>query len=210
MIKAVIYDFDGTLADTLKLHYDAYAYSLLKCGVKASRAEVIDKCFNKQDIEVANSFGIDVNQFSKYYRQRVTDDFKNVKLYSDVLSTFELINMPVAIGTSRSRKELASVFNILHLDKYCNISVTQDEVKKKKVDIFIKVCKYLKVKSNEVIIVGDADSDLDSANQMNATSVLYYPESHQDYYDIDKLKKYEPDFIIKNHDEIIGILQKLN
>jgi len=210
MIKAVIYDFDGTLADTLKLHYDAYVYSLLKCGVNANKAKVIDKCFNKQDIQVANSFGIDVNQFSKYYRQRVTDDFKNVKLYPEVLSTFESINIPIAIATSRTRRELDSVFNILHLNKYCHISVTHDKVNKKKVDIFIKACEYLKVKFDEVIIVGDAETDLESANQMNATSVLYYPDSHQDYYNIDKLKKYNPYFIIKNHKEIIAILQRLN
>ena len=133
MIKAIIYDFDGTLVDTtLNLHYNAYVYSLSKCGIKASRDEIIDKCFNKRDIEAAKSFGISANKFSKYYRQRVIDDFKNVKLYPEVLSTFKLIDLPIAIGTSRDRKEIAPVLDKLQLSKYCNVIVTHDEVKKEK------------------------------------------------------------------------------
>ncbi len=209
MIKAIIYDFDGTLVDTLNLHYKAYVYSLSKCGIKASRDEIIDKCFNKQDAEAAKSFGISAGKFSKYYRQRVIDDFKNVKLYPDVLSTFKLIDLPIAIGTSRNRKEIAPVLDKLRLSKYCDVIVTHDEVKKRKVDIFIKVCEYLKVKPSEIILVGDAETDLESANKMKAKSVLYYPNQHKNYYDLNKLKKYKPDFIIKNHKEIMTILQKL-
>jgi putative hydrolase of the HAD superfamily len=146
MIKAIIYDFDGTLVDTLSLHYKAYVYSLSKCGIKADKNTVIDKCFNKQDTEVANSFKIDVDKFSTYYRQRIINDFKNVKLYPNVLSTFKLIKLPIAIGTSRNRRELAPLLDKLQLRSYCNVTVTHDEVKKRKVDIYLKVCKYLKVK----------------------------------------------------------------
>lgn len=44
---------------------------------------------------------------------------------------------------------------------------------------------------------------------MKAKSVLFYPRSHEKYYILKDLNKFKPDFVIKNHKEIINILQKL-
>ena len=209
MIKAVIYDFDGTLADTLSAHYDAYAYSLKKCGVRADRKTIIANCFNRTDSDAAASFEIDVTEFSKHYREQVVKNFKHVKLYPGALSTCKSIDLPLAIGTSREAKEILPMLDRLKLRELCKTIVTRDKVKRGKAEIFRKVCANLNVKPSETIVVGDSAADLEAANEINAKSVLFYPDEHRDYYDFKALKKHKPTFVIKNHKEIIDILRKM-
>ncbi len=210
MIKAIIYDFDGTLADTLRIHFDEYSFTLLKFKIKASRDEIVAKCFNKSDNEVAKNFNIkDTKLFSKYYRRQVSQLFRNIKLYPGVISTFREIsklNLPIGIGTSRNREDIAPQLNKLQLRNFCKVIVTHDEVLKKKINIFIEVCKRLKVKPEETVIVGDAETDLESANRLKAKSVLFYPKQHHKYYKLEDLKRLKPNFIIENHNEIIRII----
>ncbi len=212
MIKAVIYDFDGTLIDTLKVSFDAYNSALSKLGINATEEEIINKCFNKLCSEVAKSFNIDLDIFSKYYREATIKGYKNAQLYPDVISTFNEIKklgISVAIGTSKDMNKIAEVLDRIQIKEHCEVIITNDSGLRKKPEIFSEVCEKLKVKPEETIIVGDAENDLDAANKINTKSILFYPKSHEKYYSLENLKKFKPNHIIKNHKEIISILQKL-
>lgn len=206
MIKAIIYDFDGTLANTLHLHYQAYKKSLSKLGINLKREEIIKTCFNVKDKDIAKKFKINQKLFSNYYREQVQKDLTKNKLYANVLKTFKKIKIPIAIGTYRNRDELEPIIKKIKLDKYCKITVTRDEAQGTKKDIFMKICKKLNVKPEETLIVGDSESDLMNANKIKAISALFYPNNNKKYYDLKKLKKHKPKFIIKKHEEIIKII----
>jgi len=213
-INAIIYDFDGTLADTFSLHLEAYAFSLGKFGIEATHSEIINKCFNKTDEKAAENFGIsDTEQFSKYYREGLKEAFKKIKLYPNVISTLKTLvqqGVKLGIATSRERKEMESVLDILKMRSYFEVIITHDEVVEKKPnpEIFLAVCNQLSVSSNDIVIVGDSQADLDAARQMNARSVLFYPEEHKKIYELENLKKYEPTFIINDNKDILSIFQK--
>jgi len=215
MIKALIYDFDGTLADTFSLHLKAYKFALSKFGINATRNEIIDGCFNKLDKEAAKNFGIsNTTLFSKYYREGLLLAFKTIKLYPNVVSTLSKLKNSgflLGIATSRDRDEMKKALKILKIEKYFDSIITHDEVKKKKPhpEIFLTVCKELGVKPNEVVIIGDAETDLIAANSMKTKSVLFYPKKHERFYEISDLKKLKPYDVIRNNREIIDILKKL-
>jgi len=213
MIKALIYDFDGTLADTFGLHLKAYGFALSKFGINATSDEIINGCFNKLDKEAAKFFGIN-NEilFSKYYRDSLLLFIKTIRLYPEVISTLTKLknnNFLLGIATSRDRSEIKKVFSVLKIETYFNSIVTHDEVKKKKPhpEIFLTVCKKLGVKSGEVIIVGDAKTDIVAANAMGAKSVLFYPQKHEQFYKLSDFKKLKTYRIIKNHSEIVDIIK---
>lgn len=212
MIKTVIYDFDGTLIETLKVSFDAYDSALSKLGINATEEEIINNCFNKLDSEVAKNFNIDLDLFSKYYREATIKGYKNAQLYPNVISIFNEIKrsgISVGIGTSNDMSKIAEVLDRIQIKKHCKVIITNDSGLRKKPEIFSGVCKKLKIKPEEALIVGDAENDLDAANKINATSVLFYPKSHEKYYSLEDLNKFKPDYVIKNHKEIISILQKL-
>jgi FMN phosphatase YigB (HAD superfamily) len=106
---------------------------------------------------------------------------------------------------------MEKAFKILKIEKYFDSIITHDEVKKKKPhpEIFLTVCKNLGTKPSEVIIIGDAKTDIIAANTMEAKSVLFYPKKHEQFYRISDFKKIKPYSIIKNNSEIIDIIKKL-
>lgn len=212
MIKAVIYDFDGTLIQTLKLSFDAYEVALLKLGVRASEEDIISKCFNKLDSEVASQFNVDLDLFTKYYGEEVIKGYKKAKLHLDVIFTLaelKKLNVLVGIGTLKEMEKIAEVLDRTEIRKYFDIIITNDSGLRKKPEIFLVVCEKLKVKPEEAVIVGDAENDLDAAKKIKAKSILFYPKAHEKYYNLETLKKLQPDFIIKNHKEIINKLSIL-
>ncbi|MDD2935100.1 MAG: HAD family hydrolase [Candidatus Pacebacteria bacterium] len=215
MIKALIYDFDGTLADTFSLHLKAYKFALSKFGIKATRNEIINGCFNKLDNEASKNFGIsNATLFSKYYREGLLKAFKTIKLYPNVASTLSKLKnngLLLGIATSRNRDEMKKALKILKIEKYFDSIITHDEVKKKKPhpEIFLTVCKELGVKPAEVLIIGDAETDLVAANSILTKSILFYPKKHEYFYSLSNLKKLKPHYIIKNNKEIIDILKKI-
>jgi HAD superfamily hydrolase (TIGR01549 family) len=213
-IKATIYDFDGTLGDTLQLHLDAYTFSLAKLRIKTTEQEIISKCFNKTDTQAAKNYNLkDVQLFSKYYRDKVVKEYKHIKLYQDVVSTLREIaklNLQIAIGTSRTGEEINQVIDKLGIKNFFRKIITHDDIMKNKTrqELFQEICKFLKVKSSEVIIVGDSENDIITAKKIKAKSVLFYPTQHSKFYKLQDLKKLKPDFIIDDHSKIIKIIQK--
>jgi beta-phosphoglucomutase-like phosphatase (HAD superfamily) len=88
MEKLIIYDFDGTLADTLGLHLEAYKFVLSRFGISDNDDNIIAKCFNKLHVDAAANYGIsDVPTFGAYYSEGVITAFRKIKLYPQVIET---------------------------------------------------------------------------------------------------------------------------
>lgn len=49
MIKAILFDFDGTLANSLPYYVKAYDRALQKFGFKWSKKQIGQNCFNKKE-----------------------------------------------------------------------------------------------------------------------------------------------------------------
>lgn len=214
MLKAIIYDFDGVLVDSLPLHLEAYNYALSKFGIQTKREEIIDKCFNKLDTVAARNFGIkDVQKFSQYYLLGITRAFKHITLYQNVISTLKgitALNIPIGIGSLRDRKNIDWALKKLKIKKFFTIIVTQNKTLKNKAKIFSNVCKGLNVKPQEAVIVGDAENDIQVAKQLKTKIILFYPKKHQEFYHLADLKKLKPDYIIHDQLEILNIIKNKN
>ena len=212
MVKAILYDYDGTLADTFSHHIASYREALESCGVNATDDEIIAGCFNKLDEEAAANFHItDAEKFSRIYREQVKTVLQKAVLYPGALETVRELSgrgILLGIGTARHREEIDPPLLKLGIGEYFDCVITHDEVQKKKPDpeIFYALCEKLGVSSDEVLIVGDADVDLIAARAMNAPSVLYYPEVHEKIYARDVLMEHKPTHTIREHTEIINLL----
>lgn len=210
-MKAVIYDLDGTLFNSLSIHVKAYKYALISCGITVTRKQVIDTCLNKTNSAVAKHYNINESKFSKAYMLMVGKELESFTLYPYVIQTLSRLKkngLKIGIGTGRTKREAQ------HMLKLCKIKVdvliTQSDVTKNKPDVetYRKVLKQLKVKASDAIIVGDCGADIIPANTLGATSVLYFPKANERFYTLRELKRHKPDHIIRNHRELLLLVDQ--
>lgn len=212
MIQAVIYDFDGVVVQSLEMHLKAYLYALSRLGINATRQEVVEKCFNKIDSVAAGNFGItDIKSFSQYYLETVTEGCKHLTLYPHVISTIQALResgILIGIGTLREKENLEYALEDLNLRNLFDAMIAQSIKRQEKAEIFREVCKKLDVQPMDVIVVGDAENDIIAAKDIGSVSILFYPQEHEEFYKLDDLQTHRPDFVIRDHRDIVSIVQK--
>jgi len=93
MIKVVLFDFDGTLANSLPYYVKAYDKALQKFGFKFTEKEIGQKCFNKKEEFICQSLGIPekTEEFRKAYFDAVNELSKEVKLFDDSTETLDFL-----------------------------------------------------------------------------------------------------------------------
>jgi len=214
MIKAVIYDFDGTLADTLPVHLHAYRCALEKLGINGlSDKEIIENCFNKYNNKIAEHFHIDSGEFSKLYEEQQRKGLEKANLCAGiekVLKSLKESGIRLAVGSMQWEHIVKKIAEKLGLNEYFESVRGHSESTRTKGKTFSAICSDLDVKPKEVIVLGDADSDIMGAKSIGAMSVLYYPENNEKIYPLEMLTKHNPDFVIRKHEEIFGIIEKIN
>lgn len=83
MIKAVLFDLDGTLVNTLPLYIKAYDKALKEQGFIYNKKEIASTCFGKMPETICNNLGIPhkSEQFGKTYFTGVKNSTLNHQMH---------------------------------------------------------------------------------------------------------------------------------
>ena len=212
MIKAVLFDFDGTLADSLSFYVRAYDAALRKFGLTFSDKKIVSSCFGKTEEEICQNLKIkDVGVFRKTYFNAIDNLFKKVELFPGVLKIFNLCQkkkIKLAVITFAYRWYIDRMINSLSLRKHFKIILSSDDVRSPKPhpEIALKACNNLGISRNLTLVVGDSKSDIATGKAAGCQTALFIPEKHKMFYDFNVLKKSNPDFVFNEFKELEGIL----
>ena len=58
----------------------------------------------------------------------------------------------------------------------------------------------------EAVMIGDSDKDIGAANNAGINSILFYPEAHEKFYDINDLQALKPTHTVADFRDIIDIV----
>lgn len=211
MIDTVLFDFDGTLANTNQVIINSFKH--------------ISNVFRKEECSdeyVVNTFGEplgltlerDYGEFNfedvmacyrEYQESRFIDE---VFLYETVEETLEFLknkNIKLGIVTSRMRNSTLSALEKFNIKKYFDVFVCADDVEKHKPDKepLIKAINELKSTTENTLYVGDSKFDIECALNAGVTPVL----AGWQHGSKELIEKYNVKYVLEKMYDITNLLK---
>ncbi|MCX7797480.1 MAG: HAD family phosphatase [Melioribacter sp.] len=174
--KALIFDCDGTLADSMPLHMKAWEYSMKKYGLPFDYNFFFSKKGMKElDIvqilieeEKLNFNPHEIISAKHEYFLNNISDIKPINEVVEIVKKYQNV-LPMAVVSGGTRKVVYEELKILGIDKQFNVILTADDSIKPKPapDIFLQAAKELKIQPEYCQVFEDGDLGIEAALQAN-------------------------------------------
>lgn len=209
MIKAVLFDLDGTLLDTNKIIIESYKYTIKKHFNRELEEENITKYFGEPLITTLSRYSKEnaeeLVKTYKAYNESIHDGLvTEMKGAADILMALREAGVKVAVVTSKRRYLAERGMKLCNLlEKVDAIITPEDTVKHKpEGEPVLKACSALEVLPSEALMVGDSHYDIMCGkNAGSKTCVVRYS-----LLPFEELMKYKPDFIIEDLMDLMQII----
>lgn len=172
MIKAVIFDMDGTIADSEKIAQRVTRGFFQKRGIVLTRKEekiMFGLTWKDLVKEILSSRGHEYKQSIKNtlkerYVRTMSKDVKALPGVYDLLGEISK-NLKVGLATNSRHREVDIIFDKLGFHGYFNLKLARDHVKKGKPDpeIYLKTAETFSVKPCECVVFEDSIIGLKAA-----------------------------------------------
>jgi len=165
MIKAVIFDMDGTIADSEKIVRKVSVDFFKDRGIKLTKKEetiifaltwkgFVKKILEKRGMKYKQSIK---NTLKERYVRNMRRDVQAIAGVHELLEVVSK-NFKVALATNSRLREVEIIFNKLKFHKYFQLKLAKDHIKNEKPDpeIYLKAAELLKVKPEECVVFEDS------------------------------------------------------
>lgn len=173
-VKALIFDFDGTLADTMPTHYIAWDNILRKHGLAFSEQRfyelggwstlrLAELLIGEAGSSLAPARLVEEKEAEF---QRIAVEVQPIRPVVNIVHESRG-KLPMAVGTSGLRKIVMPILKALELDFYFDAVVTADDVTHPKPapDLFLEAARRLKVPAESCRVYEDTDAGIEAARR---------------------------------------------
>lgn len=198
-MKAVIFDLDGVIVNTVDYHFEAWQEVARKIGI------TIDKKFNEQlkgisrmeSLERILKHGNVINQYSEEKKNQLA--FEKNEIYMTLIKKLdpsavfpnilklllELKKQGIQVGLASASKNGLIILDALKLRKYFNVVINPALIERGKPapDIFIECAKLLNVNPIDCVAIEDAPSGIQAIKSANMIAIGIGLESELTYAD---------------------------
>ena len=177
MVKLIIFDLDGVLIDSKNIHFK----TLNKVLSKINKKYIISKKDQKNIYEglptikkleiLTNLHNLPKELYeiiNKKKQEYTIEEFKKIKLDNELIKIFSYLKekkIMIGVASNSTRKTLDMCLHNLGIDKYIDISLSNEDVvnPKPNPEIYIKCINYFNVDPNFVIIFEDSKIGIQAA-----------------------------------------------
>lgn len=212
-IRLLIFDWDGTLSDSLQRIVDCLRQAAEDMGmpppspdeakniVGLGLYDAVECLFPGIDRQVADQLA---QRYSHHYAERDSvpcDFFPGVKDTLDQLLAEDYI---LAVATGKSRRGLTRVLRTLQMESYFHGSRCADETRSKPHPLMLEqLLAEFSVDAGSALMVGDTTYDMEMAQRAGISGIGVSYGAH----DVKRLHDYSPLVCIDQFSEIVNFLQ---
>lgn len=179
--KGLIFDLDGTLADTMPYHFKGWKIACQKFGADIDTAflrkhtgtpgwiiayEIIKKCNLEGNVTI-----------EEIMAEKLIEFYKDQHLIKPIVPVVEIAKkyfgvLPMAVGTGGHREAVERTLDITNLRKYFKIIITANDVEnfKPHPETFLKCATLMNIKPEFIEVFEDGELGIQAA--LNAGMVV--------------------------------------
>lgn len=209
-VKVIIFDFDGTLADTLDAVVSITNRLAGEYGYKPTTPDELDQIRNLSSSEIIRQSGISIFKIP-FLLKRVTEDLRNdIQKLNPIIgikdALLQLKNQGVTLGilTSNSEENVKIFLENHGMQELFSFIYSETRLFSKH-RIISKFMKKNNLNPEEVIYVGDETRDIEASKriQIKVIAVSWGFNSRE------ALAKQNPDFLVYKPSELIEVMGSL-
>src|SRR5437879_3571960 len=182
MLKAVIFDIDGTLMDTVELHAQAWQDAFKHFGrhvpldkirlqIGKGSDQLLPMFFSLEELE---RFGPELEQYrSDLYKREYMHKAKPFPRVRELLLRIHNDGRRISLASSAHKDEVQYYKRVMNVEDLVEESVTADDAERSKPfpDIFSAALHELRVHGDEAIAVGDTPYDVEAAATVHLRTI---------------------------------------
>ncbi|MEG3941397.1 MULTISPECIES: HAD-IA family hydrolase [unclassified Microcoleus] len=209
MTKVIIFDFDGTLADTIDILLSITNRLSAEFGFKSATKEELAQLSNLNSWEILRYSGISLFKFPmliRKLRSELRSEISDVQLFpgiKEVLLELKKRDFQLGIITSNSRENVLDSLENNSLQDIFTFIYSGSTFGKHKV--INKWLKKEKINPQEVFYVGDEIRDIDAARKTGIKIIAV----GWGFNSQEVLALHHPDFLIERPQQLIEIMSNL-
>ena len=210
-IKHICFDLDGTLVRSAKTIYKTTIKTLDELGISYSLPEEkFNQMIGQHFKDIFEFFGIvvpDFEYFIKVYKSNYFNFMNDSELYEGTMETLEKLKsleMKISLLTTKAQDQAEKIISHFNLENYFDIIMgRRDGIQHKpSPEPLIMICNELNILTTETLMVGDTELDILCGKNAGAKTFAV----KFGYRNVEKLKSFEPDFLINSLNELISIV----
>ncbi|MFN7253541.1 MAG: HAD family hydrolase [Anaerobacillus sp.] len=210
-MKAVIFDFDGTLADTLPVCFYAFQAVFKDFDNKVVTPDELKAMFGPSETGIIRENLMDSNHdkaielyYEKYREKHLELVLENEEI-NDLLMFLKREGYKLGIVTGKASRSLLISLECLNMNDLFDVIITGDDVSipKPHPEGLNKALAQLNIKNSDAIFLGDSDADILAGKQANVHTigVQWFPNYQTLKFGV------QPDQLLSNINEFIQSLK---
>ena len=169
MIKAIIFDLDGVLVDTKKIHFEALNLALKKFKYNEisfeDHVKIFDGLPTNEKLKILNKKNnLPKKNFSKInrFKQKITSEIlkKRIRKNLNLINIFKKLhkNYKIAVATNAVNSTLKICLKKLGILKYVNFKLSNEDINfpKPNPEIYLRIFLKFGIYPSEALIVEDS------------------------------------------------------
>ncbi|MFX0061973.1 MAG: HAD family hydrolase [Candidatus Hermodarchaeota archaeon] len=209
-IRLIVFDLDGTLLDSAQAYIAGVQATIQSLGLPKPNTFEIRKSIGKLPLaETLGHLGLPrtkIQKGIKRYHELRSEFSKMISMYPgviDLLSELKAKNIKCAVLTMKGQASADYRIDQFKLRKFFTDVIGVAELSK--TATLRKLLLKHKVKSREVIMIGDGIADIKAAKEVGTWAIAI----NSGYQEVEKLKEQKPDFFVATLQEILICINKI-